>query len=222
MYKGCSRADPDGLVGGVQIHPGGFGRDQRLGAGDQVGGGQVVRDHLEDRGGAKFTGMQDTPSHRGQQRQDPLERSPVAAGEDRDIAGIGPVTAAGHRTVHRRAAPFDDQRAQPFDLGLVGRGHFHPDLARPHLGQHFLHYRVRGRRRRQAGNHGIAIPHHLCRALCGSGPVGNLCRHQIGVQIMHHQGHAVAQEAAAQLAPHISKPDKANLHATVSRLFSSH
>jgi len=79
--------------------------------------------------------VQYPPPHRGQHRQDSLERVACAAGEDRNVARRGPVAAAGDRAVDRRAALGLDERAEALHLGLVGGGHLHPDLAGRHGGE---------------------------------------------------------------------------------------
>ena len=104
MHEGVARGDADGLVGGVEIHARGLGGDQRLAAGEQVGGGQVVGHHLEYGGRAQGAGVQDSPPHGGEQRQDALEGGAFTAGEDGDVAGVRAVTAAGDRAVHGLAA----------------------------------------------------------------------------------------------------------------------
>ena len=59
---------------------------------------------LEDRGRSEGSGVQDPAAHGGQQREDALERRALAAGEDRDVAGVRTMAAAGDRTVDRLAA----------------------------------------------------------------------------------------------------------------------
>ena len=68
--------------------------------GNQVGRCQVVGDDLQHRCGAEFAGVQDAPAHRRQHRQDALEDIALAAGKDGNVAGGGPMTAAGYRAVN--------------------------------------------------------------------------------------------------------------------------
>ncbi len=142
MHEGGAGADLDRLIGGGKVHARALCRDKRLAAANQVGGGKVVGDDLENRGAADLAGVQHPAAHLGEQRQDGFKGGPVTAREDGDIAGIGPVTAARDRAIDRRAARVDDRLAKAFDLGLVGGGHFHPDLAGADIGQHLLHHRV--------------------------------------------------------------------------------
>ena len=105
---------------------------QRFGQRDEVHGAEVIGHHLELRGGAEVAGVEDPPAHRLEQRQDLVEALARAAGEDRDIAGIGAVAAARNRAFHEHRATRFNQRAKANNLFIVGRAHFHPDLAGAH------------------------------------------------------------------------------------------
>jgi len=102
--------------------------------------------------------------------------------------------------------------AKAFDLGLVGGGHFHPDLGGADMGQHFLHHGIRGRRRGQAGDDNIAILHQPGRAFARACAFSGQARHKIGVEIIDRQVHPVAQQAARQFAANVSQSDESNFH----------
>ena len=163
--------------------------------------------------------MQHPAAHDGQQRQDAFERGPVTSRENADIAGIGAVTATRDRTIDSSAAAFDHLGSQTLDLGLVGGGHLHPDLAGADLGQHLLHHRIRGGGAGQAGDDRITGLHQLGRAAGGFAALGDKCLDQVGIQVMHGDIHAIAQQAARQFAADITQSDKSNFQ-SVSPYFS--
>ena len=72
---------------------------------------------------------------------------------DRDICRSPPVTPARHRTVDCVPASLDHELTQSADLGRVGGGHLHPDLAGRNQRAHRHRPEHRPGARRQAGDH---------------------------------------------------------------------
>ena len=99
--------------------------------------------------------MQYAASHRCQNRQNIFERSTRAASENRDIAGVGAVTAAGDGAFHKHRAARFDERAESDDFTIIGGAHFQPHLPRAHHLQKAIFALGHGRtggRRWQAGD----------------------------------------------------------------------
>ena len=59
------------------------------GARDQVGGGEIVGQHLEHRRRAEFAGVEHSTAEGGEYRQHPFEDVSVTTGENGDVAGSG-------------------------------------------------------------------------------------------------------------------------------------
>ena len=157
--------------------------------------------------------MQDPLPENRQHRQHALEGRARAAGEDRDVAGRGAVAAAGHRAVHGGGSLLLDARGEPARLGLIGGAHFQPDLSGREAGNHPVgrfQDRGRDRRRGQAGDDEVHALGERPRRRGAARPPGGEGRHALLVQVAHRESHAVAQQVARQLPPHIPKSDEPN------------
>ena len=164
--------------------------------------------------------MQDPAAHGGQQREDALERRTLAAGEDRDVAGIRAMAAAGDRTVDRLAAERAHLLSQAADLRLVGGRHLHPDPSLAHRREEAVPG-LQHRRRRggggEAGDDRVRGLHHPRRALP---PVRARVQERprgLAIEVSHRQVESVAQQRARELAADVAESDEADSHALVLR-----
>ena len=150
-------------------------------------------------------------AHGGQKRKDALERGPLAACEDGDVAGPGPMAPAGHRAVDRLASERGHLLPEPANLGLVGRRHLHPDLSRA-----IAESRPSSASSTAAdaggsgetGDDGVAGLHHPRGALA---PVRARVQEPprgVAVQIPYRHVESVAQQRARELAPTLPSPMK--------------
>jgi len=143
----------------------------------------------------------------------------IAAREDRDIGGVGPVAAARDRALHRRTALGHHQRRKPLDLVRVGGRHLQPDLGLVDLRKHRLDHRGRRRRRGQAGDDSIAFAHQISGTGRRAGPARNEAVDAVRIQIADRQVEPVAQRTARQLGADIAEPDKSYMHEVCLSLF---
>jgi hypothetical protein len=141
-----------------------------------------------------------------------IHRRARPAREDRDVAGIRPVATARDGAFHRQTARRLDQRAEAQDLFGVGGGHLHPCLAGPHMRQHLRHHGVGGGGGGQAGDDHVGCLHHRGGAAAGFRAACDEFRHKIGVEVVDHQVHTIAQKAPGELAADIAQTDECDLH----------
>ena len=140
---------------------------------------------------------------------------PAVGGPDLDRQRR-PVAPARHGTVDCVPASVDHELTQSADLGRVGGGHLHPDLARTQPGEHTviaLEHRGRGGRRRQASDHDVDRLRHLARRI---GPARATVEEQtsrVWCQVAHREIDAITQQRAGKLAADVSETDEPNTRA---------
>ena len=95
-----------------------------------------VRDHLEVRGAAERSDVEDPSAHRLEERPLSVEHRLVAADDDRDLARRGEVHAARDGRLERCDSVLVRQRRQTQELVAVVRAHVDPRRAVPQRREH--------------------------------------------------------------------------------------